>query len=152
MAGGSGSKTADRLVGGRLPASGGRHLDCPNVGSESRQTYAEAQLHGFSATDYQNQRRGMETGNGGLLATMPAGAPSSFIDLLQQLGFRPKGLIAPTLVQLMPPDDHKAHQGPGRDMLPIGRGLRRFGRAIPINSFAVPGHDSLLVYRDATPT
>ena len=92
-----------------------RPVSIPKAGGN---TCADAQVQGLCNTDYRNQARGRETGNGRPFAIPPAGAPSSFIDHLQQLDLRPEGLITPTLVQPMPPDDHNALQAAGRDMLP----------------------------------
>lgn len=49
----------------------------------------------------------------------PVGAPPSFMDRLPQLELRPEGLIAQTLLQLMPPHDHNAHQAPPVNILRI---------------------------------
>ena len=70
-----------------------------------------------SIPSYWNKRLDRATGNGRPFVITPASTPSSFIGHLQQLELRLKGLIAQTLVQLLPPHDHDAHQALGRNML-----------------------------------
>ena len=52
------------------------------------------------------------------LVITPARTLPSFIDQMQQLEFRPKGLIAQPLVQLMRPQEHNAHHEPERNLMP----------------------------------
>ena len=49
----------------------------------------------------------------------PVGAPPSFTDRSRQPELHPEGLIARTLLQLMPTHDHDAHQAPRCNMWPF---------------------------------
>ena len=47
----------------------------------------------------------------------PADVPPSYMDRQPQIELQPEGLIARTLLQLVPPQDHKAHQAPRGNLL-----------------------------------